>query len=343
MSEPDCASRKREFCFEFGQSPERIDRFLVEVLPDLSRSQIKRLIDDGIVTLGGNPVKASHKLKGGDLLQLELPEITPTEVVAQDIPLNILYEDADLIVVDKPAGLVVHPAAGHADGTLVNALLYHCSDLAGIGGELRPGIVHRLDKGTSGVMVATKNDATHQGIGEQFRVHSINRRYVALVHGLPDLESGRIETQLGRHPVDRKRMASVSKGGRRALTHWKVLHRYDQDCLSLMELRLETGRTHQIRVHLSENKLPVAGDPVYTRSTRLRQIVDTAVRARVACLQRQALHARLLGFIHPRTGQYMEFTSELPQDMAQLIAALDKKYDFEQNTVLPNPENDGEH
>ena len=316
----------RQLLFPFGRSTERLDRFLAEQLPELSRSQLKILIDDGRVRLDGQQVKASLRLKGGESVTVEIPPPEPTTARPQDLPLTILYEDSRLIVVDKPAGLVVHPAAGHREGTLVNALLHHCRDLAGIGGELRPGIVHRLDKDTSGVMVATKDDAAHQHLAAQFKVHSITRRYLALIHGLPTAAAGTIDLPIGRHPVQRKKMSTQSRAGRRAVTHWRVLRRYAADGLALVELTLETGRTHQIRVHLSESRMPVVGDPVYGGSQRGKALADPELRAMVRALGRQALHARLLGFIHPESGAYLEFQSPLPPELAEIIAYLDNKY-----------------
>jgi 23S rRNA pseudouridine1911/1915/1917 synthase len=229
--------------------------------------------------------------------------------------------------------MVVHPACGHEQGTLVNALLYHCDDLSGVGGELRPGIVHRLDKDTSGVMVATKNDFTHNHLAAQFKAHSIQRRYVALVHGQVQNARGTIEAPIGRHPTQRKKMTSRGRGGRRAVTHWKVLRRYDADRMTLLEMRLETGRTHQIRVHLSEMNLPLVGDPLYGNRTRANAINDLEVRQRIHALHRQALHARLLGFIHPRSEEYIEFTTDLPEDLSSIVAFLDDKYGVEQSSL----------
>lgn len=316
----------RQLFFPFGRSTERLDRFLADQLPELSRSQLKILIDDGRVRLGGQSVKAGLRLKGGEAVTVEIPPPEPAAARPQDLPLTILYEDSRLIVVDKPAGLVVHPAAGHREGTLVNALLHHCRDLAGIGGELRPGIVHRLDKDTSGVMVATKDDAAHQHLAAQFKVHSITRRYLALIHGLPTAASGTIDLPIGRHPLQRKKMSTQSRAGRRAVTHWRVLRRYAADGLALVELTLETGRTHQIRVHLSESRMPVVGDPVYGGSQRGKALADPLLRAMVRALGRQALHARLLGFSHPESGAYLEFQSPLPPELAEIVAYLDNKY-----------------
>ncbi|AMV73535.1 RluA family pseudouridine synthase [Desulfuromonas carbonis] len=310
--------------FPPGRAPERLDRFLAEALPELTRSQLKRLIDDEQVLLAAAPVKAGLKLRGGERLSVNLPQPQPLAAQPEAIPLTVLYEDAHLIVIDKPAGLVVHPAPGHQGGTLVNALLHHCHDLAGIGGSLRPGIVHRLDKETSGVLVATKDDATHNSLARQFKLHTINRRYLALVHGCPEAESGTIDQAIGRHPVERKKMSSATRSGRRAVTHWRVRERFFGPRLALLELRLETGRTHQIRVHLSEQGFPVVGDPVYGRPGRLRNTADPQLRTMLTQLHRQFLHARLLGFVHPVTGSYMEFESPLPEDLAGILAYLEK-------------------
>jgi 23S rRNA pseudouridine1911/1915/1917 synthase len=320
--------------FDRGQLPARLDQFLVQSLPSLSRAQLKKLIDDQQVLVDGKQAKAGLKLKGGEVVSVVLPEPEPVETPPQDIPLHILYEDTDLIVIDKPAGLVVHPAPGHAGGTLVNALLFHCRDLSGIGGELRPGIVHRLDKDTSGVMVATKNDLSHQGLAAQFKQHTINRRYVALVHGLLKTDSGSIDSPIGRHPTQRKKMSGLSRRGRRAVTRWRVLGRFAEDRLSLVELALETGRTHQIRVHFSELNHPLVGDPLYGSKQRLATCNDAGLSQLLQQLGRQALHARLLGFTHPVSGEYLEFSSPLPQDLQTIIDVLQHKYRLEQ--LIPN-------
>jgi len=320
MNEPLC------FTFERGQAPQRLDQYLDLCLPDLSRSQIKRLIETAQIRCDDETVKAGFKLKGGESVTVTIPEPEPIEALPEAIPLDILYEDAHLIVINKPAGMVVHPAPGHSNGTLVNALLHHCQDLSGIGGQIRPGIVHRLDRDTSGVMVATKNDATHQELARQFKLHTIQRRYIALVFGQPEKEAGTIDKPIGRHPLHRKKMSGTSRHGREAVTHWKVLQRFDTDRLTLLELRLETGRTHQIRVHLSEANHPVVGDPVYGNSRRGNHLPDTALRAMVQGLNRQFLHARLLGFRHPATGEEMEFGSAPPPALQALIDYLKQKH-----------------
>jgi 23S rRNA pseudouridine1911/1915/1917 synthase len=316
----------RRFRFSRDRAPERLDLFLAECLPEQTRSQLKKLIDETLVLVDGLPAKAGCRLKGGEDIAVTLPEPAPAEAVSEEIPLKILFQDRHLIVIDKPAGMVVHPAPGHARGTLVNALLHHCDDLSGIGGELRPGIVHRLDKDTSGVMVATKNDAAHHHLARQFKSHTITRRYVALVHGLPAEDRGTVDRPIGRHPTQRKKMSGASRTGRRAVTHWRVLQRFEQDRLTLVELTLETGRTHQIRVHFSEMQRPIVGDPVYGGAGRTRSLGDPELRRMVEHLNRQALHARLLGFIHPESGEYMEFTSPLPDDMQSIVDYLQRKH-----------------
>lgn len=301
---------------------QRLDAFLAGAIPELTRAAVQRLIEGGLVLLGGAVPKASVKLRLGDLLSVEIPPPEPTAARAEDIPLEILYEDADLVVVNKPAGMVVHPGAGNSEGTLVNALLGHCHDLSGIGGELRPGIVHRIDKDTSGILVVAKSDAAHQGLAKQFSDHTVKRIYLALVFGSMKSDTGRIEGVIGRHPVDRKKMSGTAKHGKHAVTHWRVEGRYDGICL--LRLRLETGRTHQIRVHLSESGHPLLGDPVYGGSGRLANIKDTELRNLIKGLGRQALHAKTLGFIHPVSDTYLEFDSELPADMQTVLDYLER-------------------
>jgi 23S rRNA pseudouridine1911/1915/1917 synthase len=302
--------------------PERLDLFITHEVPDLTRSAVQRLIDSGMITVNGAPPRPSQKLKGGEQIFIEIPPPAPAVPKAEAIPLSILYEDSDLIVVDKAAGMTVHPGAGNPGGTLVNALLSHCDDLSGIGGEIRPGIVHRIDKDTTGVVIVAKHDRSHIELARQFQEHSIKRVYIALVFGSPKTDKGRIESEIGRHPVDRKKMSSSARRGKHAVTHWKVIGRYGP--VSAMELRLETGRTHQIRVHLSEAGFPLLGDPVYGSTGRLSGLKDSTLQALIRKLGRQALHARTLGFIHPVSGQYLEFSSPLPEDMGRILEHLDK-------------------
>lgn len=300
--------------------PTRIDLFLCREMEGESRAGIQRLIENGNVLVNGSAVRPSHKLKGGERLEIEIPEPQPAEPKAESIPLDVLYEDSDLIVINKEAGMVVHPGPGTASGTLVNALLAHCTDLSGIGGELRPGIVHRLDKGTSGVLVVAKSDRSHQALSAQFSVHSVKRIYQALIYGCPAEDSGKIEGIIGRHPTERLRLSGKARHGKHAVTRWRVRERYNR--VSLVELRLETGRTHQIRVHMTEAGFPLLGDPLYPDGGRINNIPDTQLRGMINRLGRQALHARCLGFIHPTSGEYMEFTVEPPADMQELLAYL---------------------
>ncbi len=316
----------RTLVFPVEHCSERLDLFLGGELPGVSRARIKRLIDEGHILVDGKPSKAAARLRGGEEIRIQLPAAQPSTAQPEAIPLQVLYEDSDLIVIDKPSGMVVHPAAGHSSGTLVNALLGHCQDLSGIGGEMRPGIVHRLDKDTSGVMVATKNDATHLALAAQFKEHRINRRYLALIHGLLTPASGRIEAAIGRHPNHRLKMSSQSRQAKSAITHWKVRRLYDADRLTLVDLRLETGRTHQIRVHCSERNMPLVHDPLYGGRARTGALQDKTLKQLAQKLPGQALHARLLGFIHPRSQQYLEFVSEPPPAFHDLLDYLEQKY-----------------
>lgn len=305
---------------------ERLDCFLAETFPELSRSQIQKLLSSQQILLDGTPAKASYKLKGGESILVNIPEPDPITAIPEALPLTVLYEDQHLIVIDKAVGMVVHPAAGHPRGTLVNALLHHCDDLAGVGGELRPGIVHRIDKDTSGVMVATKNDQSHQHLAAQFKEHTVKRRYIALLAGQIQGQRGTIEQSIGRHAQQRKKMSSNTRHGKRAVTHWKVLKRYDVDRLTLVECHLETGRTHQIRVHFSEMNLPLLGDPLYGGRNRLNNYSDQQLRTLVEKLPGQALHAQLLGFVHPGSDEFMEFSTGLPPEFAAILSYLDQKY-----------------
>jgi len=314
--------QKIELIFPVGSEPARLD-MVVGAMEGLTRSMAQRLIAAGMVTVEGTVQKSSLKLRGGEKVSVTVPPPVPAEPVAEAIPLEILYEDCDIVVVNKPAGMVVHPGAGNAHGTLVNALLGHCLDLSGIGGELRPGIVHRIDKDTSGVLVAAKNDHAHRSLSDQFREHTIKRVYLALVFGSPRQDKGKIETAIGRHPVDRKRMSGTARRGKKAVTHWYAINRFQG--VTLMRIRLETGRTHQIRVHFSEAGHPLAGDKVYGGSSRLESIKDMQLRKLIKELGRQALHAKTLGFIHPSSGEYLEFDTELPEDLARIIDYLEKQ------------------
>ena len=296
-----------------ADADQRLDRALAAVA-GIPRSRARRWIDEGLVDLNDRPARPSQRVAFGDILHARPPVPIPSTVVPQAIPLSVLHEDEDVIVIDKPAGLVVHPGPGHPDGTLVNALLHHCGDLAGIGGVLRPGIVHRLDRGTSGVLVAAKHDEAHLDLAEQFRDHRVERVYLALVRGTPVEDSGRIELPIGRHPQDRKRMSVSTRSARRAETAWTVRRRFPASGASLLEARPETGRTHQIRVHLAATGLPVVGDAVYGRS-----------RAKAFAITRPALHASVLGFDHPRGGERHRFEAPLPPDFAELMDALSRR------------------
>lgn len=288
---------------------ERLDAALARLVPSLSRSQAQRLIEQGAVTHGGRPVKKNEKLSAGDTLELTLPEVREVPIEAQPIPLEVCYEDADVIVVNKPKGLVVHPAPGHADGTLVNALLAHCGDsLSGIGGEKRPGIVHRIDKDTSGLIIAAKNDAAHAALAAQLKDHSLARTYVCLVCGRIRDDAGTIDAPIGRHLTDRKKMAVTQKGSRSAVTHWEVIARYRG--YTHIRCRLETGRTHQIRVHMAHIGHPLLGDALYGAPSPDKG------------LSGQCLHARELKFIHPRTGEHVVVSTDLPEYFTSVLHRL---------------------
>jgi len=300
-----------------AEAGRRLDLALAE-LAGVPRAQAQRWIEAGRVRVAGGAARAAQRVREGDAIEADPPEPVAPSLEPEAIPLAILYEDADLIVIDKPAGLVVHPAPGHPHGTLVNALLYHCRDLAGIGGVLRPGIVHRLDQGTSGVLVAAKHDAAHLALAAQFREHTVERVYLALVRGVPAAAGGRVDRPVGRHPQDRKRMSVRTGSGREAVTEWRVARRFAASGVSLLEVRPATGRTHQIRVHLASIGLPIVGDPVYGRG-QPRQASSVGFTPGLA---RPALHARVLGFDHPRSGERMRFEAPPPADLAAVLAAL---------------------
>ena len=298
-----------------GEDGQRLDTALAGLVGQ-SRSQVRRWIDDDRVRWNDRAASPSQIVAEGDWIDASPPEPIPASALPEAIPLRILFEDAAIVVIDKAADMVVHPAPGHRGGTLVNALLHHCGALAAVGGVLRPGIVHRLDRGTSGVIVAAKDDEAHRALAAQFHAHSIERVYQALVRGNPASESGRVDAAIARHPRDRKRMTVVKIGGREAHTAWRVARRFANRARSLLEVRPETGRTHQIRVHLASVGLPIAGDPVYGRGGR-----DRAEPG----LDRPALHARVLGLVHPRSGERMRFEAELPADFAARLAALERR------------------
>ena len=292
------------------QDGQRLDAFLAEQLPDLTRSFLQKQIEKGCVLVNGEKAAKNRKLKTGETVELTIPKPEPLAVEAQDIPLDIVYEDSDLLVVNKPKGMVVHPAAGNPDGTLVNALLWHCGDsLSGINGVLRPGIVHRIDKDTSGLLMVAKNDRAHQSLAAQIAAHSFLRVYNAVVYGNLKEEEGTISAPIARHPTDRKKMA-VLAGGREAVTHFRVLERFSG--FTLVECRLETGRTHQIRVHMAHIGHPVAGDPVYGPKKCITE------------LHGQCLHARVLGFVHPTTGEELRFDSGRPEYFEKFLEKLRK-------------------
>lgn len=295
--------------YQADQTGERLDVFLVRQQPDFSRAHVQKLLRDGGALVDGRVRKANYKLNGNEIITLTIPEAEPVEIKAEDIPLDILYEDEDIIVVNKSRGMVVHPASGVNTGTLVNALLFHCHDLSGINGEIRPGIVHRLDKDTSGVMVCAKNDKAHINLAEQIRTKSAHRIYQAVVHGNIKEEAGIIKGDIGRHLTDRKKMAIVQENGKSAVTHFKVLERFGD--YTLVECQLETGRTHQIRVHMTSIGHPLVNDPKYGP----RKTTPFAIAG-------QALHSLMLTLRHPSTGAEMQFEAPLPEDMEKILTAL---------------------
>ena len=293
-----------------NEEGERIDKYLAETFEDCSRSYIQKLIKDGLVNVNGKPVKANYRLVLGDRGEMSIPEIKEPDIVAEDLSLDILYEDKDVIVVNKPKQMVVHPAPGHYSGTLVNGLMYHCGDeLSGINGMMRPGIVHRIDMDTTGSLIVCKNDAAHQSLSEQLKEHSINRIYVAIVHGNIKEDEGTVNAAIGRHPTERKKMSTQAKNGRNAVTHYKVLERFGN--YTYIQCKLETGRTHQIRVHMSSIGHPLVGDEVYgPKKCPFPKLIG------------QTLHAKTLGFMHPATHEYVEVEAPLPEYFEDLLNKL---------------------
>jgi 23S rRNA pseudouridine1911/1915/1917 synthase len=300
-----------EFIVEQEQTGERIDKYIAESLEEgFSRTQIQQWVKEGHVKVNGREVKTNYKLHTNDAIILLIPDAIELDIEAEEMELDVVYEDSDVIVVNKPRGMVVHPAPGHYKGTLVNGLMFHCRDLSGINGVLRPGIVHRIDKDTSGLIMAAKNDLAHAGLAEQLKNHSVTRKYVAIVQGVIMHEHGTVDAPIGRDPFDRKLFVVTERNSKQSITHFVVQERLKDH--TLLELKLETGRTHQIRVHMKFIHHPLVGDPTYGRG-RNEFIVG------------QALHAGVLGFVHPRTGEYLEFTAPLPEDMKQLLADLRSK------------------
>ena len=298
------------YLFEIQEDQQmRLDKYLAEQFPEQTRSYLQKLIKDGEVTVNGKNVKTGYQLSKGDEVSVNIPEPKELDVEPQKMDLDIVYEDDDVILVNKPKGMVVHPAPGHTTDTLVNGLLYHCKDnLSGINGVARPGIVHRIDRDTTGILIVCKNDMSHNSIAAQLKEHSINRRYRALVHGNLKDDTGTVEGPIGRHPIDRKKMAINEKNGKPAVTHYTVLERFGN--YTLIECKLETGRTHQIRVHMTSIGHPLVGDEVYGPAKCPFK------------LQGQCLHAMVLGFVHPRTGEYMEFSADLPEYFEDLLRKL---------------------
>lgn len=304
-----------EYTVEESQSGMRLDKFLTEIYPDQTRSFLQKLVKSGEIKVNGKPViKAGFVVEGGDQISASIPTPQAVEIEAENIPLDILYEDADVLIVNKPKGMVVHPSAGHYSGTLVNAIMYHCADsLSGINGEIRPGIVHRIDMDTTGALIICKNDAAHVDIAEQIKEHTVTRRYRGIVCGVVKEDEGTIEGAIGRHPTQRKKMAINEKNGKPAITHYKVLQRFAK--YTYMEFRLETGRTHQIRVHMASIGHPLLGDELYGNPKNL------AMKG----LQGQTLHAMVIGFVHPTTHEYMEFEAPLPEYFQNLLQKLPKQ------------------
>lgn len=304
----DFEDEKLEWVAGPADAKERIDKYAKTQLgEEVSRSQIQLWIEAGDLVVNGAPVKANYKLAEGDRVVLTIPEAEPTEIEPEDLPLDIYYEDGDVIVVNKARGMVVHPAPGHASGTLVNALMHHCQDLSGINGELRPGIVHRIDKDTSGLIMAAKNDKAHASLAAQLKAHTVTRKYYALVHGNVSHDQGTVDAPIGRDPHDRKMYTVIERNSKHAVTHFQVVERFGD--YTLLELKLETGRTHQIRVHMKFIGHPLVGDPLYGRSKGIK-------------MDGQALHAAVLGFDHPEDGRYLEFSAPIPSDMEEVLQSL---------------------
>lgn len=292
------------------QEGERLDKFLSIIYPDQSRSFFQKLIKENKILVNDKPEKANYRIKSDDLINITIPDAVETQIMPENIPIDIIYEDEDILIVNKPKGMVVHPSAGHYSGTLVNAIMYHCKDsLSGINGEIRPGIVHRIDMDTTGSLIVCKNDESHINIAEQIKVHSVNRIYEGIVIGNLKDDEGTIEGPIGRHPIDRKKMCINEKNGKPAITHYKVLERFGN--YTYVQFKLETGRTHQIRVHMASIGHPLLGDQLYSSG-----------KSPYKNLQGQTLHAKTIGFIHPRTNEYVEFSASLPDYFEKLLFLL---------------------
>jgi 23S rRNA pseudouridine1911/1915/1917 synthase len=301
-------SNVHELTVELEQAGERIDKFIADSLEEgYSRTQIQQWVKDGCAKVNDREVKANYKLHANDMIVLQIPEAIELEIEAEALDLDVVYEDSDLIVINKPRGMVVHPAPGHYNGTLVNGLMYHCRDLSGINGVMRPGIVHRIDKDTSGLLMAAKNDLAHAGLAEQLKNHTVTRKYAAIVQGVILHDHGTVDAPIGRDPYDRKLYTVTERNSKQAVTHFVVKERLPEN--TLVELKLETGRTHQIRVHMKFIHHALVGDPAYGRGKN-EYVIG------------QALHAEVLGFNHPRSGEYMQFTAPMPEDMLQLLQFL---------------------
>lgn len=301
---------KESYIVNTENANERLDKYLCNIYPDLSRSFFQKLIKENNISVNDKLKKSNYKVKEKDIICVTFPDVEETTIEAENIPLDILYEDNDLLIVNKPKGMVVHPSAGHDKGTLVNAIMFHCKDsLSGINGQIRPGIVHRIDMDTTGSLIVCKNDESHIKIAEQIKEHSVNRIYVGIVVGNVKDDEGTIEGAIGRHPIDRKKMAINEKNGKPAITHYKVLERFGN--YTYMEFKLETGRTHQIRVHMASIGHPLLGDNLYSSG-----------KCSIQKLQGQTLHAKTIGFIHPSTNEYMEFSAPLPEYFVKLLTKL---------------------
>jgi 23S rRNA pseudouridine1911/1915/1917 synthase len=314
-------ARTISFSAEAADTDTRIDLYLSSNLKELTRSRIQSLIKEGNIKVNNSPVKTSYRLKAGDEIALSIPPSSPYLLNPEPLDLSIIYEDSSIIVMDKPPGMVIHPAPGHESGTLVHGLLHHCNDLSGIGGILRPGIVHRLDKDTSGLLVVAKNDNAHNFLSSQFKNSKVSKKYIALVHGIPQGDEGTIDLPISRHPVKRKEMAVSSVKGKNALTIWKIKEILGKK-FALLSVTIKTGRTHQIRVHMSHIGHPVVGDPVYGFKSAWWKKNTNCSKEMLDSIKRQMLHSEYLGFLHPDTKEYSEFRSPVPQDMNLAIEKI---------------------